>query len=655
MYPHKGVPAMSWTFNKKKNAKGETYYVHVSFRKNGKVTSANCGAIHDIEKIREEKGDGFDAFVNSEADRIYKEWIQGGKTKHIFTLREDVEQENARNVYASQIYLRKVWNMIGLERELDSLKSDKHMKFKFDLNEVVFFLASRQVIESSSKLRSYLARDEFILCPEDMTLDSLYDCLDVIADNADSINLRTYRRARKYLGKESRLYFYDVTSVNMSKSVKTSDLIGMKKGKEGIFGPIIQIGYLCDEWGLIVGILVFKGNRNEQGSLKEQITNVFGAAHLKDIVICTDAGLCSTSNKRLCSKAFKGYIATQPITKRKVPETVRKWALEEKFRNGDTCLTKEEIIKRYEDAVDKGDEAAAASLLNTTFYKSKWFVSTVRIGKSGKEEMGKAEESEAGKSHEDAGTIKESELKPKGKTSSVSFEQRMVASFNLRYYLSQKADLDEAAAKAMEAVKNGEDVKDVPTKDYRRFVKAESCTADGEPAAEKAMSFEQDQYDYELSLCGVYCQATNLDDDESVIYGSSRGRWIIEYLFRTGKTHFGMSNVYLHTEKHIKGHFELIALATNMLLTLVYKIYLKMGNGDDKLGRLRDQPLSLTLDRVLDEISNLKSAVAKDDSGNLCLVSLRSKNEINKAMSDTFGFSLTTQVRPQSDIKKLLS
>ena len=648
---------MAWNFLKKKSAKGETYYVHYSFRKNGKVTSTNCGTIYHVEKIMAEKGDGFQSYIDSLGEKMYQDWVEGNKTKHIFTLREDVEQENSRNIYASQIYLRKVWKMIGLEKELDSIKSEKHMKFKFDLNEVVFFLASRQVIESSSKLKSYLERDEFILCPEGMTLDSLYDCLDVIADNADSINLRTYRRARKYLGKQSKLYFYDVTSVNMSKSVKTSDLIGMKKGKEGIFGPIIQIGYLCDEWGLIVGILVFKGNRNEQGSLKEQITNVFGVTHLKDIVICTDAGLCSTENKRYCSKAFKGYIATQPITKRKVPELVRKWALEERFRNGDLCLTKEEIVKRYEDAVSKGEEGTALTLLNTTFYKSRWFVSTIRIGKSGKEEIDTAEESESKGNHKDAGTIKETDLTPKekGKASKVRFEQRIVASFNLRYYLSQKADLDEAAAKAREAVEKGDDVHDVPAKDYRRFVKSASCTKEGEPATEKAMIFQQEQYDYELSLCGIYCQATNLDDEESVIYGSSRGRWIIEYLFRTGKTHFGMNNVYLQTDKHIKGHFELIALATNMLLTLMYKVYLKMGRGDDKLGRLREAPICMTLDRILEEIADMKSALATDDSGNRCLVSLRNKNEINKAMADTFGFSLTTQVRPLSDIKTLLS
>lgn len=648
---------MGWSFLKRITDKRETYYVHSSFRKNGKVTSATCGKITGVEKLREQKGEGFEAYMKSEGDRIYSEWLTKGRTKHLFTLSEKVEQETARTVYSSQIYLRKIWKGIGLEKELNAIKSENRMKFKFDLNEVVFFLASRQVIESSSKLRSYLSRDEFLFCPEGMTLDSLYDCLDVIADNAETINLRTYNRARRYLGKESALYFYDVTSVNMSKSVKPNGLVGMKKGKEGIFGPIIQIGYLCDEWGLIVGMLVFKGNRNEQGSLKEQITKVFGTSHLKEIVICTDAGLCSTANKRYCSKAFKGYIATQPISRRKVPESVRDWALKEKFRNGDLELTKEEIVKKYEDALESGDDETASSLYNTTFYKSRWFVSTVRIGSSGKEEMGKAEAAREGGSHKDAGGIRESDLTPKGKAkaSTVSFEQRLVASFSLRYYLRQKEELDEAAARARDAVERGEDVKDVPPKDFRRLVDVQSCTKEGEQATEKAARFVQEEYDYELSLCGIYCQATNLDDRESVIYGSSRGRWVIEYLFRTGKTHFGMSNVYLHTEKHIVGHFELIALATNMLVSLVYKVYSRLGREGDRLGRLEGPTMDLTLDRVLDELSSMRSALAKDDEGNMCMVTLRNKNEINKTMADTFGFSLTTQVRPLSDIKALLS
>ena len=76
---------------------------------------------------------------------------------------------------------------------------------------------------------------------------------------------------------------------------------------------------MCDEWGLLIGLLVFKGSESEQETLKEQITKLYGSTKLKDVVICTDAGLCSLKNKRFSEHTFKGYITTQSLKKNKVP------------------------------------------------------------------------------------------------------------------------------------------------------------------------------------------------------------------------------------------------------------------------------------------------------------------------------------------------
>lgn len=650
---------MSWTWLIKKNKKGEKYYVHTSFRKGNSVSSTNCGFIDDIERLKKEKGNEFDSYIQSEGERIYQEWKDKEKPRHQFTFKENAEQENYREIYTSQIYLRKIWNDIGLTETLNSIKKTNKLKYQYDLNELAFFLVTNQLISASSKLKAYQERSSYFFSPENMTIDSVYDCLDVLAKNCDLINLKTYKKAKKYLKKDSALYFYDVTSVNMSKTVECNDLIGLKKGKEGIFGPIIQIGYLCDEWGLIIGMHVFKGSANEQGSLKEQMTRLYGVTKLKNIVICTDAGLCSIKNKRYSSQNFKGYITTQPLTKKKISDEIRKWAVECPFKVDGEKLSKQQIIERYEALVEEGKLNEADTLAQRTFYKSDWYLTTIKINSKGEEKLDgiKAKNKQEGESIDDIRKM-EIELPKKGQNIEVTFEQRLVVSFSLKYYFAQKKKLEEEKEKAIKAIEKKQDLNDVGKKDFKRFVKCDKVTKNGEVAEENANTFLQDEYDYEESLCGLYCQATNLADNETVIYQSSRGRWIIEYLFRTCKSYLNMGTVYLHLEDHIIGHFEIVLLAINLLMILAYKVYAHLGNSKNKMGKGssldKEENFDVTLIKIIEKLCSMKSGLIKDDNGIPCLISHRNKNDINKIFSEIFRFSLTTQVRPVDQIKKLI-
>ncbi len=630
---------------------GNRFLVHTSFRKNGKPTSATCGTIYNIDKLKEELKDKFDDYINAEANRIYNEWKESISTKHTFTYTENKENEDSIVIRSSQIYLRKLWNDLGLDKELKVIKANNKKKYKFDLNEVIFYLVSKQIIDSSSKLQAYNDKDNYLLKPDNLTLDSLYDSLTILADVADSINLKTYKKSKKYLKKDSKLYFYDVTSVNLSKCCKENDLIGLKKGKEGIFGPIIQIGYLCDEWGLLVGLLVFKGNRNEQSTLEEQITKIYGVSKIKDIVICTDAGLCSIKNKRYSERIFKGYITTQPLSKKKVPDSIRDWAFHAEFPYNGEYLTKNQIIEKYHEAVENNDPIAI-ELYNKTFYVDRWFLTTVSIDKNGRETISSStvlNEKDLGKKV--LSSYKESDLnKPKKGKTKVTFEQRLIISFSLKYYFAQLEKLEEEKEKALSMIDNNADVSSTSKKDYRRFLKVTNVTENGEVVQQTATAFLEDEYNYEKSLCGLYCQATNLDDSANTIYRCSRERWIIEYSFRTAKTNLEMGKIYLRDIKHVIGHFEICFLAQVLLKVFTYKIYNKL-NLKNKLGKVES---NITQDKIITELVNLQSLIKDDDKGETCILSLIKKNEINKLFAEVFDFSLTMSVRPLQDVHKFL-
>ena len=64
---------MARSFIETTTKKGTKYRVHVSYRKEGKTTSTNCGFIENIEKIKKEHPDDFDSFIRNEGQKIYDE------------------------------------------------------------------------------------------------------------------------------------------------------------------------------------------------------------------------------------------------------------------------------------------------------------------------------------------------------------------------------------------------------------------------------------------------------------------------------------------------------------------------------------------------------------------------------------------------------
>ena len=661
---------MSYHIVKEKRKNGYAVVVRTTVRnEKGKSTSINCAILGMLKEYEEKYGKAYEEEIEKQGKEAYEKWKKKNEEKYVTTIYADEDETEENVYYSSQLYLRAIWNKLGLNKFINEIKKESKGRWKYNLEEVIFFLTSVQIINSKSKLGAYKDASNYLIKPKKLTIDSLYDCLDVLAENMDYINNYTYKKVKKYLEKDSKLFFYDVTTVNMSQSVEENEIIGIKKGKEGIYGPIIQIGCVCDQWGLLVGMYIFNGRRNEQETLKEQIEKILRKDESKNIVICTDAGLCSAKNKRYLENKFKGYIMTQPLTYKKITNEIKNWAVNEKFDAEDKELskTKGEIIKEYEDIVkEKGtDSVEAKAIYNKVFYKSRWAKCETKIYKDkNKKEENKIKEIYVKKKGEEGlKDKKESELdvtKSNKEYIKVEYEQRLIVSFSLKYYYKQMNELNEAKEKANNAVNNKYDITGKSNKDYRRFIKSNPITQNGEVASEVANSFDEEKYNFEKSLCGLYCQVTNLEDDGADIYRYSRNRWQIEYAFRTAKTYQGFGTIYLHTIKHIIGHFELCFLAQQILKTLVYKLYNHIGYKDCIIGRRNKEnenynPDDFTLDKIIEELANLKTLKMVDDSKRTFFKSLSKKDIINSSLAEIFEFSLTKKGKSLTEIQEKLN
>ena len=198
-------------------------------------------------------------------------------------------------------------------------------------------------------------------------MQHVYRSLSILAENTDKINTYTYKELKKYKNLNSKIYYYDCTNFYFDTD-NCDDFRRMSKSKEGIYAPLVQLGALIDDKGFLVGMLVFNGSKNEQDTLKTVEQKLQKQFSIKNIIICTDAGLNSGDNKYFNSQENRKFICTQPLSKLK--EHIKKrvksnsnWKL---LNGNDTDLTPEKLCNLYENAKGKEVETYA----NIVIYKA---------------------------------------------------------------------------------------------------------------------------------------------------------------------------------------------------------------------------------------------------------------------------------------------
>ena len=596
------------------------------------------------------------------ADRVYREWKgrSGDRATVTFSQEADVEQD--WNVSLGRYYIVHALNELRIPLKLSSLKGEKKERYKFDLADVAQSLIVAQILSPGSKRHEFSDPNLDGLF-EGVEMHQVYRTLDVLARHSDEINAYSYKRVSKLLSISSRVYYYDCTNFYYTQGSEGT-LLGMKKSKEGIYAPLVQLGLLIDEWGLLVGMIVFNGNEGEQMSLKEQIRRINSHIKMDQVVICTDAGLCSFSNKIVLSRNGRSYITTQPILGTAVPGFVRKWVtLGSGYRNAEgKPVTPSSVIERYQELcrrIEENKEDSKAEreelrrLLDLTLYKDAWFEaevvrSTATKGKGKRKkwtretiDVNKEDfESSSGKEDVDYTLCYTREVNGSSeKLDGSKFQVRLFTTFCLKYYLHDMKSIDEKVAKVEKL--SGRDVDGID-RDYRKYADVDHVTRDGEVATKAVVSINDQAVEEDRKYAGYYVQATNLGDDCMELFALSRMRWQIEYCFRTMKTQFRSRPIYLTDENHIIGHFTLVFLALQTMKYMMYRLYRMQGHTKCVLGRADTGGL-ITIDSVVEELRNLRGVRMRADEG-FDFVMGAPKNDLNMLMAKAFGFSLTKQM-----------
>jgi len=121
---------------------------------------------------------------------------------------------------------------------------------------------------------------------------------------------------------------------------------------------------------------------------------------------------------------------------------------------------------------------------------------------------------------------------------------------------------------------------------YKRFIRKNSVTPNGELAEKSLYSINEDLISEEEQFDGFYAIATNLEDSPEDIIRINHRRWEIEECFRIMKHEFSARPVYVRNDLRISAHFTTCFLAL-LLFRYLEKLVGHSYTCDDIIKNLR--------------------------------------------------------------------
>ena len=405
------------------------------------------------------------------------------------------------------LFLQKIYHELGLKKICRDISSK--YKFTFDMDSILSRLVYSRVIYPASKLATCKLSKKFIEQPN-FEIQHIYRALEVLAKETDFIQSELYNNSLK-VAKRNKGILYDCT--NFFFEIEQEE--GLKQygvSKEHRPNPIVQMGLFMDGDGIPLAFCINKGNANEQITMKPLEEKILSDFHLSKFIVCTDAGLASSANRKFNDKDGRAFITTQSI--KKLKKHLKEWAL-----NPDGWH-----LSGSKDSYDI-TELDTTRDKDKIFYKERW--------------------------------IKEDGL-----------EQKLVVTYSLKYKEYQESVRNSQIERAQRTIDTRPTkIKKCNSNDYKRFIARSHCTPDGEVADKEIYSLDRDLIAAEAAYDGFYATCTNLEDDASAIIKVNKRRWEIEESFRIMKSEFKARPVYLQRDDRITAHF-----TTCFISLIIYRL-----------------------------------------------------------------------------------
>lgn len=584
---------MKLTVSKSKNS--ASFYVQKSIRKeNGSVTTITVEKLGNIDEVKAKAG-GKDPYIWAQeyVNELNRREYEEQKAVIIsYSPSKLLKKEQQKAYNCGYLFLQDIYYSLGLHKICRQISS-KH-SFSYNLDDILSKLIYTRILYPASKLASNRLSRVFIEQPG-FELHDVYRALSVLARENDFIQAELYKNSQKVLERCKDILYYDCTNYYFELE-EADELRRYGKGKQHQPLPLVGMGLFMDYDGIPLAFDIFPGNKNEQPTLKPLEKKVIRDYDLARIIVCTDAGLSSKTNRKFNDKSVNGvqlrsFITTQSV--KQLPEYLKEFVLDpEGWRlPGDDRIYNILELDEYEDH-------------NKIFYKDRW--------------------------------IKEDLSQRKTRQGAKPLEQHLIVSFSLKYLRYQRKIRQGQIERAQALIDSGRyKQRSKSQNDPHRFIGHEIMTEDGEacskdiPFLNAAVIAEEEKYD------GLYAVCTNLENvDVEQIIRINKKRWEIEECFRIMKTDFKARPVFLQKEDHIKAHF-----LTCFIALFIFRILEK---------RLEER---YTCEEI---IGTLRDMMMCRPGEKLGYIPTYTRTDLTDALHEAFGFRTDYEIITDINMKKVI-
>ena len=478
--------------------KSPTYYIQKSVRIGKRTTTRTIERLGSLEEIKARCGSADPIEWAKEYAReltlAEKTAVQGILLRYSASLLIDKNTRRSCNV--GYLFLQHIFYSLWLDKAC--AKIARKYKFEYDLAGILSLLVYARILAPGSKRASLSDAQRFLEQPA-CSLHQIYRALEVFARENDFLQAELYKNSLSVVEREKDVLYYDCT--NYYFEIEEED--GFRKyghSKEHRPNPIVQMGLLMDAGGIPLAFSLFNGNENEQPSLsplEQKVLRDFGAS---GFILCTDAGLSSTPNRKFNSLQGRGFVTTQSV--KKLKGFLRDFCLADdgwRLPGGKKTYRLSELDEQED--------------YEKVFYKERWI-------------------------NEDG------------------LEQRLIVTYSIKYRNYQRRVRERQVERARTSLSSPSASLDrKKPNDPRRFIRQEHCTPDGELATRTEAFLDQSQIEEESRYDGLYAVCTNLESSIPSILTINKRRWEIEECFRIMKTEFKARPVYLSRKDRITAHF----------------------------------------------------------------------------------------------------
>lgn len=422
---------MKVSISKSKNT--TIYYLSKSVRIGSKTTTKTVEKIGTYDEIKKICGD-MDP-LDWAKDYAAKRTAEENSHKQDVILRYSssalIDKNVRRSCNVGYLFLQEIYYSLGLDKICRTI-SEKY-KFDYDLNDIVSMLVYSRIIAPGSKLSSLKSAQRFLEQPK-CELHQVYRALEVIAEENDFFQAELYKNSQKAVNRKKEVLYYDCTNYYFEIEDE-DDFRKYGVSKEHRPNPIVQMGMFMDADGIPLAFSLFEGNQNEQSSmspLEKKVLKDFGTSEL---IVCTDAGLSSTANRRFNSILGRGFVTTQSIKKLKG------------FLQ-DFCLDDDNWHLLNSNKTYKLSELDEAADYDKIFYKDRWIIEN-------------------------------------------NLEQHLIVTYSIKYRNYQREIRERQIERALKLVTSPSKLSKNKANDPKRFVEQNHYTPDGEVASKTIASLSR--------------------------------------------------------------------------------------------------------------------------------------------------------------------